>query len=299
MTDSKCGFITVLGASNAGKSTLVNALVGTKISIVSPKVQTTRFKIRGILNQDNSQIIFIDTPGIFKPSKRLEKAMVQNAWEDSETSDLCLLVVDATKGLDKTTRSIITTLSQQHYKTILVLNKIDLISKEKLLPLIKEFNQLYTFKETFLVSALQEKNLKELKDYLLENIPKSVLYFPENQLTDISDRLFCSEITREKIFLYLQQEIPYSIHVNTQEFKETDKAITIKQDIIVERASQKTIILGKNGQMIKKIGTAARHELQYILEKKVNLFLFVQVNKNWMDEKQNYTQMGLNFNVKN
>lgn len=299
MTDSKCGFITVLGASNAGKSTLVNALVGTKVSIVSPKVQTTRFKIRGILNQDNSQIIFIDTPGIFKPSKRLEKAMVQNAWEDSETSDLCLLVVDASKGVDKTTHSIIDTLAQHKYKAVLVLNKIDLISKEKLLPLIKEFNHLYTFKETFLISALQKKNLQELKSYLLENIPKSVWYFPENQLTDISDRLFCSEITREKIFLYLQQEIPYSIHVNTLEFKENDKAITIKQDIIVERASQKTIILGKNGQMIKKIGTAARHELQYILEKKVNLFLFVQVNKNWMDEKQNYTQMGLNFNVKN
>ena len=296
---TRCGFVTVLGPTNAGKSTLVNALVGTKVSIVSPKVQTTRFKIRGILNQGETQLIFIDTPGIFKPTRKLDKAMIQNAWEDSETSDVCLLVIDALKGMNSAVESMLQTLRKEKHAVSLVLNKIDLLTKEELLPLIDDLNKAYPFEQTFLISALKNQGLDDLKSYLINKMPFSPWFFPDNQLTDISDRLFSAEMTREKIFLYLQQELPYSIYVTTQSFSETDEAITIKQDIIVERPSQKTIILGKNGQMIKKIGMASRRELTALFGKKVNLFLFVQVNKNWALEKQAYTQMGLNFDVKN
>lgn len=299
MTETHCGFVTILGPSNAGKSTLINALVGTKVSIVSPKVQTTRFKVRGILNQDHTQIIFIDTPGIFKPIRKLDRAMIQNAWEETETADICLLLIDAKKGLDAAAASMLETFKKEKRPVVLGLNKIDLIPKEELLPLIDRLNAAYPFEQTFLISALKNQGLEELKQYFIDRMPVSPWFFPDNQLTDISDRLFSAEMTREKVFLYLQQELPYSIYVTTQSFVETEESITIKQDIIVERPSQKTIILGKNGQMIKKIGMAARRELTALFGKKVNLFLFVQVNKNWAMEKQAYTQMGLNFDVKN
>ena len=296
---TRCGFVTILGPSNAGKSTLINALIGTKVSIVSPKVQTTRFKVRGILNQDHTQIIFIDTPGIFKPIRKLDRAMIQNAWEETETADICLLLIDAKKGLDAAAASMLETFKKEKRPVVLALNKIDLIPKEELLPLIERLNAAYPFEQTFLISALKNQGLEELKQYFLDRMPVSPWFFPDNQLTDISDRLFSAEMTREKVFLYLQQELPYSIYVTTQSFVETEDSITIKQDIIVERPSQKTIILGKNGQMIKKIGMAARRDLTALFQKKVNLFLFVQVNKNWASEKQAYTQMGLNFDVKN
>ena len=299
MTETHCGFVTILGPSNAGKSTLINALVGTKVSIVSPKVQTTRFKVRGILNQDQTQIIFIDTPGIFKPVRKLDRAMIQNAWEETETADICLLLIDAKKGLDPAATSMLETFKKEKRPVVLGLNKIDLVPKEELLPLIDRLNVAYPFEQTFLISALKNQGLEELKQYFIDRMPVSPWFFPDNQLTDISDRLFSAEMTREKVFLYLQQELPYSIYVTTQSFVETEESITIKQDIIVERPSQKTIILGKNGQMIKKIGMAARRELTALFGKKVNLFLFVQVNKNWAMEKQAYTQMGLNFDVKN
>ncbi len=299
MTETHCGFVTILGPSNAGKSTLINALVGTKVSIVSPKVQTTRFKVRGILNQDQTQIIFIDTPGIFKPVRKLDRAMIQNAWEETETADICLLLIDAKKGLDAAATSMLETFKKEKRPVVLGLNKIDLIPKEELLPLIERLNTAYPFEQTFLISALKNQGLEDLKQYFIDRMPVSPWFFPDNQLTDISDRLFSAEMTREKVFLYLQQELPYSIYVTTQSFVETEESITIKQDIIVERPSQKTIILGKNGQMIKKIGMAARRDLSALFQKKVNLFLFVQVNKNWALEKQAYTQMGLNFDVKN
>jgi len=299
MTETHCGFVTILGPSNAGKSTLINALVGTKVSIVSPKVQTTRFKVRGILNQDQTQIIFIDTPGIFKPVRKLDRAMIQNAWEETETADICLLLIDAKKGLDAAATSMLETFKKEKRPVVLGLNKIDLIPKEELLPLIERLNTAYPFEQTFLISALKNQGLEDLKRYFIDRMPVSPWFFPDNQLTDISDRLFSAEMTREKVFLYLQQELPYSIYVTTQSFVETEESITIKQDIIVERPSQKTIILGKNGQMIKKIGMAARRDLSALFQKKVNLFLFVQVNKNWALEKQAYTQMGLNFDVKN
>lgn len=296
---TKCGFITVLGAPNAGKSTLVNTLVGTKVSIVSPKVQTTRFNVKGILNHDETQIVFVDTPGIFRASSRLEKAMVQAAWDEQEGADICLLVVDGKKGLDKQTADIIKALKKSSRQVVLVINKIDLLPKNDLLPLIARLNEAFAFTQTFLLSALNATTTADLKDYLLTQMPPGPWYFPPDQLTDTNDRMFSAEITREKVFLYLQQELPYSVYVTTRSWQENDEAVTIKQDIVVQRESQKTIILGKNGQMIKRIGTSARHELQYLLNKKVNLFLFVQVDKNWTADKENYQQMGLNFNVKN
>ena len=290
-------FVAILGASNVGKSTLVNCLVGAKVSIVSPKVQTTRSRIRGILVEGETQLVLVDTPGIFKPNRRLDRAMVASAWTEAEESDLRLLIVDSQKGLDKNTRSIIENIKKNKQKVILVLNKIDLVKKEALLPLIAELNKYPIFTDTFLVSAETGKNTADLKSYLLKKAPKGMWMFPEDQLSDLPNRLFAAEITREKLFMHLQQELPYTLAVETTSFKEQKNGIRIEQTIYVERTGQRSIILGKNGGMIKKIGAAARYELSKLFDAPVHLFLFVKVKENWQEDPSQYSDWGLDFNA--
>jgi len=290
-------FVAILGAPNAGKSTLVNQLVGSKVSIVSPKVQTTRSRIRGILVEGETQLVLVDTPGIFKPSRRLDRAMVASAWTEADESDLRLLIVDSEKGLDKNTRSIIDNLKKNRQKAVLVLNKIDLVKKEKLLPLIAELNKYPLFTDTFMISAETGENTNELKTYLLNKAPKGLWMFPEDQLSDLPNRLFAAEITREKLFMHLQQELPYTLAVETTSFKEQKNGIRIEQTIYVERPGQRSIILGKNGAMIKKIGAAARYELSKLLDTPVHLFLFVKVKENWQEDPAQYSDWGLDFNA--
>ena len=297
MNETKCGFVAVLGASNVGKSTLVNLLVGAKVSIVSPKVQTTRSRVRGIVVHDNSEIILVDVPGIFKPRRRLDRAMIATAWTEAEDADLCLLLIDAQKGLDETTQSIINTLVKQKRQTTLVINKIDLIAREKLLPLIQKLKDIPIFDETFLISAKTGENVKELLTYLANHMPKGPFMFPEDNLSDLPNRLFAAEITREKLFLNLQQELPYSVAVETNLFEERENGIRIEQTIYVEREGQKAIIIGEKGRMLKKIGAAARFELSQIFEKPVHLFLFVKVKENWVNDPERYTEWGLDFNA--
>ena len=290
-------FVAVLGAPNAGKSTLVNRLVGAKISIVSPKVQTTRSRIRGIFVEDNTQLILVDTPGIFKPGRRLDRAMVASAWTEAEDCDLRMLLVDAVKGIDKNTQSIIANLKNNKQRCILVINKIDLITKDKLLPLIASLNKADIFTETFLISAETGENVDELKKHLISKAPKGMWMYPDDQLTDLPNRLFAAEITREKLFMALQQELPYSVAVQTTAFKEQKNGIRIEQTIYVEREGQKSIVLGKNGQMIKKVGERARYELSKLFETPVHLFLFVKVKENWVEDQSQYSDWGLDFNA--
>lgn len=296
-TEQHFGFAVILGAPNAGKSTLVNQIIGAKVSIVSPKVQTTRSRIRGIFVAGETQLVLVDTPGIFKPGRRLDRAMVASAWTEAEEADTRLLVVDATKGLDKNTKSIIKSLTENRQKTALVINKIDLVSREKLLPLIGELNAAGVFTETFLVSAATGENVEELKAYLIKRTPKGPWMFPEEQISDLPNRLFAAEVTREKLFLYLQQELPYMLAVQTTAWQEKESAIRIEQTITVERTGQKAIVLGKNGAMIKKVGEASRKELSRLFEKPVHLFLFVKVKENWGDDPAQYTDWGLDFNA--
>lgn len=291
------GFIAVLGAPNAGKSTLVNRLVGSKVSIVSPKVQTTRSRIRGIFVEGNTQIILVDTPGIFKPSRRFDRAMVASAWTESEESDLRLLVVDVSKGIDKNTQAIVNSLVKNKQKTILVLNKIDLVEKDKLLPLIATLNEAKIFTETFMISAEKGDHVEELKKYLVTRMPKGMWMFPDDQLSDLPNRLFAAEITREKLFMNLQQELPYTLAVETNRWEEKKNGIRIEQTIFVERMGQKAIVLGKGGSMIKKIGELARRDLTRLFDRPVHLFLFVKVKENWSEDPGQYTDWGLDFNA--
>lgn len=295
--DQRFAFVAVLGAPNAGKSTLVNRLVGTKVSIVSPKVQTTRSRVRGILAEGLVQLALVDTPGIFKPNRRLDRAMVASAWTEAGDSDLRLLVVDAAKPVDQETRSIIKTLEQNHQKTILVLNKIDLVSKDKLLPLIADLNRSKIFTDTFMISAENGENVEDLKSYLIGRAPKGSWLFPADDVSDLPNRLFAAEVTREKLFMHLQKELPYMLAVETTDFREQKNGIRIEQTIYVARTGQKSIVLGKNGSMIKKIGEAARFELSHLLERPVHLFLFVKVKENWQEDPAQYADWGLDFNA--
>lgn len=290
-------FIAILGAPNAGKSTLINRLIGSKISIVSPKVQTTRSRIRGILMAKTTQLVLVDTPGIFKASQRFERAMVASAWTESAESDQRLVLIDAQKGLDKNAHNILLHLTENHQKAILVINKIDLVSKEELLPLIAQLNTFPIFTETFMISAQTGEQVEILKNYLIQQAPEGMWMFPADQLSDLPNRLFAAEITREKLFLYLQQELPYTLTVETTSFKEQKNGIRIEQTIYVEREGLKPIIVGKNGHMIKKIGESARKELSYLFEQPIHLFLFVKVKENWTTDPAQYSAWGLDYNV--
>ncbi|MBQ7412809.1 MAG: GTPase Era [Alphaproteobacteria bacterium] len=290
-------FVAVLGAPNAGKSTLVNRLVGAKVSIVSPKVQTTRSRIRGILVEENTQLVLVDTPGIFKPARRLDRAMVASAWTEAEDSDLRLLLVDVSKGINSDTRAIVKQLKQNKQKAVLVLNKIDLVSKDQLLPLIADLNQEKIFTDTFMISAETGENTDELKQYLISRAPRGLWMFPGDELSDLPNRLFAAEVTREKLFMHLQKELPYMLAVETNQFQEQKNGIRIEQTIYVARTAQKSIVLGHNGSMIKKIGAAARFELSKLFDRPVHLFLFVKVKENWQEDPAQYSDWGLDFNA--
>lgn len=293
--DTRCGFIAVIGAPNAGKSTLVNALVGAKISIVSHKVQTTRMPIRGIAIEGKSQLIFIDTPGIFKPRRRLDRAMVHAAWGGAGDADLVVLLVDAAKGLSEEVEGILDKLKDQKPAPLLALNKIDRVKKERLLELAQEFNARVPFDATFMISALNGYGVADLKRHLAARVPIGPWHYPADEVSDAPLRLMASEITREKIYERLHEELPYQATVETTDWKEKKDGVRIEQTIYVARDSQRSIVLGKGGSMIKQLSMQARKELSAILEKPVHLFLFVKVREGWEDDPERYREQGLDF----
>jgi GTPase len=293
---TRCGFVALIGAPNVGKSTLVNALVGSKVTIVSRKVQTTRALIRGIVIENNAQIILVDTPGIFSPKRRLDRAMVSTAWSGAHDADLVCVLLDAREGLDEEADAILTRLASVDHEKILVLNKIDLVAREKLLALTKAANDRLNFASTFMVSALSGDGVDDLRHTLAEMVPPGPFHYPEDQMSDAPMRHLAAEITREKIFRQLHQELPYQSTVETDSWTERkDKSIRIEQTIFVERESQRKIVLGKAGATIKSIGAEARKEIAEIAGVPVHLFLFVKVRENWGDDPDRYREMGLEF----
>lgn len=295
-SDTRCGFVALIGATNAGKSTLINHLVGTKVSIVSHKVQTTRSIVRGIAIFNNSQVIFVDTPGIFRPKRRLDRAMVETAWGGARDADLVAVLIDAAKGLNEDAQALLGKLGEVGQPKILLLNKIDTVKPEQLLALTAEANNSATFVQTFMISALTGDGLDDLSQYLGEAVPPGPFLYPEDDVSDVPLRQLAAEITRENIFRRLHQELPYASTVETESWKEQkDGSVRIEQNIFVERNSQKKIVVGKSGQTIKAISMAARKEIAEIVEKPVHLFLFVKVRENWADDPERYREIGIEF----
>jgi GTP-binding protein Era len=287
------GFIAVLGAPNAGKSTLINRIVGAKVSIVSPKVQTTRTRVLGIVISGRSQLVFVDTPGIFSPRQRLDRAMVDAAWKGAADADLLAVVVDSERGFDANAGRIV---KQIKADAVLVLNKVDQVPREKLLALSQEINEAGDFRETFMVSALNGDGVADLTDYLRASLPKGVWMFPEDQLSDMPMRLMAAEIVREKLFIQLHQELPYALTAETEDWKTLkDGSARIAVVIIIDRDSHKGMVLGKGGQRIKAVGSAAREELEAMFDCKVHLFLHVKVRRDWKDKTEHYRALGLDF----
>jgi GTPase len=293
-TGTRCGFIAVIGAPNAGKSTLVNALVGAKVAIVNRKVQTTRATLRGIAVVGTSQLVFIDTPGIFAPRRRLDRAMVDAAWGGAGDADQVLLVVDAAKGIDEDVERILGKL-QGGKPQLLALNKIDRVKKERLLDLAAELNARASFATTFMISALSGDGVEDLKAYLARSVAPGPWHYPEDEISDAPMRVMVAEITREKMYDRLHEELPYQAAVETTAWLEQKNGIRIEQTIFVERDSQKRIVLGKGGSMIKQLSTEARKEMTKVLERPVHLFLFVKVRENWGDDPERYSDLGLSF----
>jgi GTP-binding protein Era len=293
---TRCGFCAVIGAPNAGKSTLVNQLAGSKVSIVSRKAQTTRARIRAIAVEGNAQIVFVDTPGIFAPRRKLDTAMVANAWSGAGEADAVLLIVDARKGIDDEVRTIIAGLGDANLKPALVLNKVDAVPRDKLLPLSEQLTALYAFPRVFMVSAINGDGVADLKHYIAAQMPEGPWLYPGDQTADIQLRFLASEITREKLYERLHDELPYASTVETETWEERkDGSVRIGQIIFVERDSQKMIVLGKGGQTIKQIGQLARSELEALFERKVHLFLFVKVRENWAEDPERLRNMGLDL----
>ncbi|HET7491882.1 MAG TPA: GTPase Era [Bradyrhizobium sp.] len=293
---TRCGFVALIGAPNVGKSTLVNALVGSKVTIVSRKVQTTRALIRGIVIANNSQIILVDTPGIFSPRRRLDRAMVSTAWSGAHDADLVCVLLDARAGIDEEAEAILARLATVKHEKLLVLNKIDLVPRENLLALAKTANERLEFAKTFMVSALSGDGVDDLRRSLAAMVPIGPFHYPEDQMSDAPMRQLAAEITREKIFLKLHQELPYQSTVETDSWTERkDQSIRIEQTIFVERESQRKIVLGKGGATIKSIGAEARKEIAEIVGQPVHLFLFVKVRENWGEDPDRYREMGLEF----
>ena len=293
---TRCGYVAIVGAPNAGKSTLLNHFVGSKVSIVSPKVQTTRARTLAIAMVGQAQLVFVDTPGIFEPKRRLEKAMVAAAWSGAEEADVVLLLIDSQRGADADVRLILDGLTNVKRPVFLVLNKIDEVPREKLLALTAEFIAMRSFAGVFFISALEGDGVNDVKQTIAEALPEAHWLYPEDQLTDISERLLASEITREKLFLRLHQELPYNLTVETETWKDQkDGSARVEQVIYVTREGHKPIVLGKGGQTIKAIGALARHEMEKVLDRRIHLFLFVKVRENWTDDPERYRAMGLDF----
>lgn len=298
---ARCGFIAILGAPNVGKSTLLNRLVGAKVSIVSPKVQTTRTRVLGICIEGDAQVVFIDTPGIFQPKRRLDRAMVASAWGGAADADETLLLVDASRGIDGDTRSIIKGLGKRsdgEGVVVLAINKIDLVKKPALLKLTAELAKTGLFRDTFMISAETGDGVADLMAFLAEGVRPGPWLFPEDQMSDMPSRLLAAEITREQLYRQLHQELPYAATVETEEWSRGDDgSITIRQVVFIEKQSQKGIVLGKGGARIKSIGAAARKELEAMFEGRVHLFLFVKVREKWGDDPERYRDWGLDFNA--
>jgi GTPase len=293
---TRCGFVAVIGAPNVGKSTLINALVGAKISIVTPKVQTTRTLIRGIATAGAAQLILVDTPGIFTPRRRLDRAMVATAWGGAQDADIVALMIDCRKGIDDDGLVLRGLGKLSAGKTALVLNKIDLVAKPELLTLAAALNERAPFAATFMISARSGDGVADLKKWLSANVPPGPWLYPEDQISDAPLRQLAAEITREKLYLRLHQELPYQSAVETSGWKELkDGSVRIEQTIYVERDSQRKIVLGKGGATIKAIGAAARLDIAEAVEQPVHLFLFVKVREGWGDDPERYREMGLDF----
>jgi GTPase len=294
---TRAGFVALIGVPNVGKSTLLNALIGSKLSIVTHKVQTTRALIRGIAVHDNAQIIFVDTPGIFEPKRRLERAMVTTAWGGAADADVIALLIDARKGLTEADRAIMEGLASfpAGQERVLILNKVDVADRKTLLGLSAEANEAGNFARTFMVSAMTGSGVDDLLDYFAAAMPASPFLYPEDQMTDLPLRFLAAEITREKLTLRLHDELPYRATVETETWAESPKGVRIGQTIFVERESQRKIVLGKGGETIKAISMAARHDMAEVLGKPVHLFLFVKVRENWSDDPERYRGIGIDF----
>ena len=293
---TRSGFVALIGAPNAGKSTLLNRLVGAKVSIVSHKVQTTRAIVRGIATHGSAQIVFVDTPGIFKPRRRLDEAMVTTAWGGARDADIVCFLVDAERGIRGDAEAILGNLAGVRQPKVLILNKVDRVKRETLLGLAAAANDEVGFERTFMISALDGSGCDDLLDYLAAALPEGPWYYPEDQISDLPMRQLAAEITREKLFLRLHQELPYSSHVETEKWEEQKNgSVRIQQIIYVERDSQKKIVIGHKGETLRSIGEASRKEIGEILEQTVHLFLFVKVRENWGDDPERYREMGLEF----
>jgi GTP-binding protein Era len=293
---TRCGFVALIGAPNAGKSTLINALVGAKVAIVSHKVQTTRAAVHGIVMSGGTQIVFVDTPGIFRPKRRLERAMVETAWGGARDADMVALLIDAAAGLTDEAMVLLAGLAEIARPKLLILNKIDIVPREKLLALTAAANEHVAFERTFMISALTADGLADLTGWLAGRLPAGPWLYPEDEVTDLPLRQMAAEITREKIFERLHQELPYRTTVETDQWQEQkDGSVRIEQTIFVERDNQKKIVIGAGGATIKAISMAARKEITVLAEQPVHLFLFVKVRENWSDDPERYRAMGIEF----
>lgn len=296
LTPTCCGYAAIIGAPNAGKSTLLNRLVGSKLAIVTPKEQTTRNRIRGISISGKSQIVFVDTPGIFAAQRKFEQAMVESAWNGVHDADAVLFLLDASKGLDDRSREILKRLTSIHKPAFLGLNKIDTVEKHTLLELASTLNALHKFEHIFMISARTGDGVEDIKKALAARMPQGPWLYPEDQLGDVTERVLAAEITREKLFMKLHSELPYSLSVETEKWEDRkDKSVVIHQAIYVERESQKTIVVGAGGTMLKSIGMSARKELERLLDRRVHLLLFVKVKSDWKSTPDVYQQLGLEY----
>lgn len=294
----RCGFVAVIGAPNAGKSTLTNRLVGAKVSIVTAKAQTTRYRVSGVAVDGAAQLVYVDTPGIFEPRRRLDRAMVAAAWTGAADADIRLLLIDARKGIDEEAGRILAALAASPAHCVLALNKIDLVRRERTLALSREANEACGFEATFMISAATGDGVSDLAAYLAAAVPPGPWLYPEDQLSDMNDRLFAAEITREKLFERLHQELPYALTVETEDWQEFDDgSVRIAQTVFVERDSQKGIVLGRQGARIKSVREQAATELEAMLERKVHLFIFVKVRQKWGDDPERFSPWGLDFNA--
>ena len=298
MPPTRCGYVALIGAPNSGKSTLLNRLVGRKLAIVTPKAQTTRNRLLGIAIEGASQIVFVDTPGIFAPRRRLDRAMVAAAWSGAADADEALLLVDASRGIDRDTRRILDRLAGRSHRSILALNKIDLVPRESLLGLTDALSREGLFDPIFMISGLKGDGVEDVKRHLAASLPLGPWLFPEDQLSDAPERLIAAEVTREQVFLQLHDELPYASTVETEQWEDkADGSVRIEQVIYVQRPSQRAIVLGEGGKRIKTIGARARAELEHMLERRVHLFLFVKVRQNWIDDRERFEALGLDYDA--
>jgi GTPase len=296
MSETKCGLVAIVGAPNAGKSTLVNALVGQKVAITSPKAQTTRTRLMGIAMHGETQMMLVDTPGIFTPARRLDRAMVQAAWGGTQDADIIALVVDAKGGIGSKVEMILEGLAARPEPKLLVLNKVDIAAKDKMLHHIARLNERLSFIDTYMVSAITGDGLEELKDAFASHMPAGEWHFPEDQVSDATDRLTAAEITREQLYHQLHAELPYASAVETEKYEERpDGSVEIHQQILIGRPTQRAIILGKGGARLKEIGSKARAEISHLLGVKVHLYLHVKVNPKWEDDRAVYRDLGLDW----